>query len=178
MTAPTGIEVEAEQRVKDLLCASTTFQSWIGANVDPKTRVHFHEVIENLEGGEHPIAENRPLALIEVPRFDYLPAGIGLVTEFTTVGGVMLLLESQYLSEEINAPAAAAMFQTFKATVGQIRRELLDLLCNPLNATSFIYFQSITVTLPPTRTLAENRGTNYDFFAVGWRFNLANGGGD
>ena len=178
MTAPTGIEVEAEQRVEDLLCHSATFQSWIGANVDPKTRIHRHEIIEQLEGDEHPKAADRPLALIEVPRFDYLPAGIGLVTEFTTAGGVMLLLESQYLTEGLGAAAAAAQFQQFKAITGQIRRELLDILCDPLGGTSFIYFQSITVTLPPTRTLPENRGTNYDYFATGWRFNLANGGGD
>jgi hypothetical protein len=173
MTAPTGIETEAYDRVRALFKASPTFQAWIGANVNPDTRIHEDEVIENLD----PLAPRtlvRPLVLIEGPSFYYVPAGL---VEYDTQGGITALIESQYLGE-INDLQGQAMRREFRATIGQIRRELMALRNDPLGTSPYVYFHSITTVMPPTRTLFDNRGPGNDFFAVQWKFSLMNEGGE
>lgn len=173
MTAPTGIEVESEARVRAMFKACPTFISWIGDNINPDSRIHEQEVIESLD----PLAPRsivRPLVLIENPQFEYMADGL---VEYSTAGSITALVESQYLGGAINEADARAMFTIFKATVGQIHRELMDLRLNPLGTSPFVYFDSISVAMPPTRTLLENRGPDNDFFAIQWRFSLMNGGG-
>ncbi len=174
----TGIEVEAEDRVRAMFKASTTFLAWIGANVNPDSRIHEFEIIENVD----PLAPRsvvRPLVLIENPQFDYVPSGLdGTGLEYSTMGGITALIESEYIGDSPNALDAQAMFKRFKAITGQIRRELMDLRISPLGTTPFTYFQSISVVLPPTRTLESNRGPGNDFFATKWKFSLMNAGGE
>lgn len=178
MPTDSGIEVEAEERIATMFANCPAFLAWIGANVDPRSRIHIDEIIEN-QDPETPAAELRPLVLIETPRFDYSDfSQSGVEVDYTTSGGVRVLIESQYLGDDVSAPAAQAAKQAFKRTIGQIRRELMDLRNEPLGTTSYIYFHAIGTTMPPTRTLEANRCRGNDFFAVQWEFTLMQTGGE
>lgn len=176
-SSPSGIEVEAADRVRRMLADCPTFKSWIGESVDPNSRI-FDDEIHEQEDPTDPEKKIRPLALIEDPNFDNFAASIGPNIEYTTTGGIQLLLESEYLGEDVQGAEEQVRFREFKQITGQIRRELLDRLSDPLGESSYVAFSSIRTVIRPMRTPAEARGPGFDYFAVVWRFELGEGGGE
>lgn len=175
MSAGIPIEANARQRVRLMLKNSPTFVSFLKVAADlVDARIHDRQVIENLDPA-NPSPAARPLALIHTPKFDYFKDSLGERNEYRIRGSIRVLLESQFLG--VDATQGNAMLDEFESITGQIRRELVELLDDPLGTTAYLSFTSIHTATPAARTLFSHRTEVNDFFGVGWLFSLGDSGG-
>jgi hypothetical protein len=196
VTATEAIESEAKARVRLMLKHSPSFRELLGlgpaasntlvgneAFID--ARIHDDEIIENQDPANSGPAFSapapsgpapRPLALIHNAKFDYAATSQGEFNEWEAGGDVRLLIESQYLGDQI--VDGQSQRKAFEQLTGRIRTELVGLIQNPLGTEYYTAFHAIRATIPVSRTPKKQRTATSDFFAAGWLFVCGNEGGE
>ena len=126
-TPALGCISKAEEKLRNMLAACTAFQTWVGAGVDPLTRIHIVELTVPTLDDEEPdqnyslaeLQSRRPFALISTPSEQ--PFSIDIVASPNTPnqsGVLRIRLEENVPTElERNYPEA---YRRFLNTVGQI----------------------------------------------------------
>jgi len=145
--------------LKDLLAASTTFQTMVGAGSAEDAKAYIHLVA--LAVGDI----DRPFALIATgDDWNSNCIGTGSSDSFITGGTLQLMFEMDISSSYTDSPQNAEF--DFMNRIGAIIKEMDNLSGTTSGSTSYIYVSNFNLMDGPARTMEEKGQSQGDYYQV------------